>query len=335
MDENVTDWLVVPVFYRTNRTKLPGKMVFGNDELNRDGRYFGIKNIVVPMPDHMPISKEKASQMGWQFIHLDKPLASGKKPQPPEKCLVPDRELSVTEVIAAISQSRKSSGQDRVVLFAHGCCATFDSSMERAGKIAAHMQVPLVLYDWVSPIGFTNYLKNETLVEQELDDFSRFLLNVDKLVPAKFITLIGHSMGAKFIDSAMVRRFERYRQKHPVDKYDEIVFSNPDIDARSYINHNAEVASNANRVYIYMSRADGRLRTSATAHGGFVRLGRPETLLPELCHIQNQDLIDVTSLGYGHEMPFWVVNDFFRDGKLDDKHGFTLQPSGEHLFVVK
>jgi len=332
---NVHDWIVVPVYYRTNRCKTGVAGVFSDSDLNHEGRFFGVKNVIVPLPPDATLAAGTADKMGWQLMHLETPPAAGKKPPIPKNCKIADREMSAPEIIAAFNASRRSSGQDHVVLFVHGCCATFDTSIERAAKIAVHMQLPLVVYDWVSPIGFTNYLKNETLAEQELDDFTHFLISLEKLIPANTTSVIGHSLGAKFVDSAMVRRWERLRNTHGATKYDEIIFSNPDLDANAYIAHCADVAANTNHVRIYMNTEDGRLRTSALAHGDYPRLGRPEKLLPQLCQTPGQDIIDVTAVGAGHEMPFWVVADLHHSGKLGSERTFKLEPSGQHLFVLR
>ncbi len=329
---NVHDWVVVPVFYRTNRSRADnGK--FSDIDLNHAGRFFGVKNVIIPMPDDAAIAKETAEKMGWQFVHVEQAPAKGTKPPIPPACKIPNRDMSAGEIIAAFNTYRRSAGEDHVVLFVHGCCATFDTSIERAAKIAVHMQLPLVAYDWVSPIGFSNYLKNETLADQELDDFSRFLSNVEKLIPAASTSIIGHSLGAGFVDSAMVRRWERIRNNRNATRYEEIIFSNADIDAEAYINHCADAATNAKQVRIYINTEDGRLHTSELAHG-YPRLGRPEALLPNLCQTPNQDVIDVTAVGAGHEMPFGVVADMHRLGKPGSDCPFSLQQSGQHLFVL-
>ncbi len=332
---DVRDWLAVPVFYATNRAKATGSELFSySEQLNAHGRSYGIKNVLVPLPEKGSLSPEIMEKMGWQMIHLEDPVHPGKKPAVPTQCKLSNREMSAHEVIAEFDRYRSDSGSNQVVLFVHGCCATFDTSLERAAKIAAHMQLPLVIYDWVSPIGFTHYLQNETLAEQELDDFYDFLSSVEPIVPVSQTILIGHSMGARFLDSALVRRSERQCGKNTVLRYQEVIFANPDIDARSYINHNENVASNADQVRIYLATNDGRLRNSAIAHGGYARLGLPGDLLPELCRVGRQDVIDVTELGLGHEVPFWVVADLHRSGKPSREQGFELVQAGPHLFVL-
>src|SRR5262249_52077752 len=64
---NVRDWLVVPIFYRTNRNIESGGEKFAyNEELNPKGASFGVKNIVVPAPENEPISSEAMEKLSWQ-----------------------------------------------------------------------------------------------------------------------------------------------------------------------------------------------------------------------------------------------------------------------------
>lgn len=58
------------------------------------------------------------------------------------------------------------------------------------------MQVPVLLYDWVSPKGFTRYLENETLAEQTVDGFLSSLRTAKRVLGAKDMTLLPHGMGA-------------------------------------------------------------------------------------------------------------------------------------------
>ncbi|MBX9693976.1 MAG: alpha/beta hydrolase [Cyanobacteria bacterium] len=330
------DWLVIPIFYRTNRAKTAkSKFIDYTEAPNNDGHYFGVKNIVVPLPDHFALPKDDMDKLGWQLLHVEKPVDLSHRPAVPQTCKIADREVSAPEIVTAFSSYRQSSDSDQVVVFVHGCCATFDTSLERAAKIAAVMQAPLVIYDWVSPTGFTRYLQNETLAEQEEDDCCQFLTNLETIIPASSTILMGHSMGAHFLDTALVRRFEREYRRGSAPKYRELDLCSPDMDARSYLNHNNAIVSNATQVRIFMSRDDGRLRTSARAHGNFPRLGRPESLLGDLCKTDGQQIIDVTEVGMGHELPFWVVADMHHKGKPAPEEGFSLESKGKNLFALR
>src|SRR6185369_16499358 len=128
------------------------------------------------------VSPETMKRMGWQIIHLDHAMPQGKRPEVPAACAIPDKEYANKDVISGFDKYRTESGSKKVVFFVHGCCAPFQASLERSAKIAAHMQVPLVVYDWNSPKGFSKYLENETIVEQTCDDFYDFLNAVEAVV---------------------------------------------------------------------------------------------------------------------------------------------------------
>ncbi len=332
----VRDWLVLPVFYATTRKRAKSENIEFLEERAEKGLKFGVKNVVVPAPLMREASDKTRNRLGWKLIHLDSALPDGKKPAcpPADSCALPDRELSPEEVVAEFEKYRQKSGKTQAVFFVHGCCATFDGSLDRAGKILAHMQMPLVMFDWDSPKGFTKYLQNETLAEQTYDDFFDFLNSLENLLAPSDTILLGHSMGARFLDNALLRRSERARFKLPFKKYSEVIYSQPDSDARSYIRHNQAVAGQAEKTRIYYNTRDGRLDASATAHGGYERLGRPGALLEKLCQVDDQDMIDITSCASGHEIPFWVVADF-SNGDSVEHAGYLCKENSSHSFVLR
>ena len=338
---HIKDWIAVPVFYATNRQRASSQAIDFSEQRAHKGLRFGVKNVVVPAPELVHISKDTMKRMGWEIIHLDKPLPKGRTPALPPSMPFADKEYTIKDVVKGFDQYRADSGSKRVIFFVHGCCATFQASLERSAKIASHMQIPLVVYDWDSPKGFTKYLENETLVEQTTDDFYSFLNAVEAVVPPANTTLISHSMGARFFDAALLRRAERMRFGVPVSKYEEVIFSQPDTDARAYIRHNKEIAAQAEKTRIYFNRKDGRLDASATAHG-FERLGRPGILLERLCKQDNQEMMDITQCAMGHEIPFWVLADV--SGTDSTAHppeetmkeaGYTLNRVGANHFEVQ
>lgn len=335
----VKDWLVVPVHYATTRKRAAGAALdYLEQRSEKQGLQFGVRNVLIPCPALVEINDETAKRLGWVRIHLDTPLPNGKRPPFPgqEKCLIQDCELSNQEMISHFDKYRADSGSEKVIFFAHGCCATFIASLERSAKIAASMQVPLVVFDWNSPRGFTKYLENETTALQSYDDFYAFLQAVEKYVPASNTILIGHSMGANFVDNALVRRSVRDDFNIPTAKYAEVIFCEPDIDARAYINHNKKIAELAERIRIYFNATDGRLDASATAHGGFERLGRPGELITKLSAIPSQYMIDITGCALGHEIPFFVVPRFsFARSKSLQEVGYESKEVNPNYFIVE
>jgi esterase/lipase superfamily enzyme len=308
----VSDWLVVPIFYATNRTYAgDGKSVEYSEAKNGQSLLFGVKNVVVPFPEAPALDEQKLKAMGWQRIHTD--VAGKRPPVPAEGRAVKDQLLGAKEVVDAFDKYSDSTQTKQALIFLHGCCATFDSSMNRAGKIAAHLGVPTVIYDWESPVGFNKYLQNETRVQQTADNFYKFLTNVEKISDPGEITLLGHSMGAMFVDEAMVRRGSN-RDLKTLKPYGEVIMSNADVDAQAFLNHAANFAQNASKVRVYVSRNDDRLEASSFAHGGFARLGAPGGLVSDLIKIPGLDVIDITAGDTGHEIPFSVVA-AMHDGK--------------------
>ncbi|HIA51851.1 MAG TPA: alpha/beta hydrolase [Candidatus Melainabacteria bacterium] len=334
--KGVQDWLVVPVFFATNRSYAGknGSVDYSEDE-NLSGLLFGVKNVVVPYPVRSPLDVKTEERMQWQRLKVDHdakklhPLAP-----PPDLCFIRNATFTRDEMVGAFDAYRKRSGSKETVVFVHGCCATFDTSMLRAAKLASHMQVPVLLYDWVSPKGFSRYLQNETLAEQTVDGFLSSLGSVQKILGAHNMTLVGHSMGAIILDQALLRRKPHGNAQEP-QKFNELIMSNADTDGKTFLNHADEFAANAEKTRIYFSRSDDRLRASAFAHGGFKRLGSPGSLATPLAKVPGIEMIDITDAKTNHELPFWLVSNMHRFGNLGPVKDFTLQKQDTGIFDLK
>ncbi len=333
---DVRDWLVVPIFYATNRARADSKQIDFLEKKNNGPLAFGVKNICVPYPEKVSISPEIIDRLGWRLIHLQKAIPSNTLPVilPEQKNHIPDQEFSPREVASAFEKYRGLIVNGDVVVFVHGCCVTFKTSLERTAKLAVQMQTPVIVYSWVSPIGFEKYLENGTLAQQAYDSFCTFLDRLAQRVPTDKTIVIGHSMGAGFIDEAFVRRFERSYGGKVLPKYKEIIFSQPDIDARVYLNHDKNTISQANKTTIFMVSDDPRLRTAALAHGRFERLGLPGPLLDELCKLDTQDIIDLTVSGIGHNLPARFIGSMYRIGTINGSD-YNLVQKQKHLFILE
>jgi esterase/lipase superfamily enzyme len=334
------DWLVVPVFYATNRSFVGENGNIQYSEEPNNATLFGVKNIAAPVPIHSTIDKATKERMCWQpfrakVIQTDDPEKAVPTDFDRTKCGVPDRTLSREEIVPAFNTYMKDSGSHEVLLYAHGCCANFDKSMQRAATIAANMQIPVLLYDWASPKGFKKYLENETRAEQTMDDFCRFIAKVEKLTEPGNISLIGHSMGVRFIDEAMVRRSGQMGER-TTPRLKELIMCNGDSDAKSFANHAKEFASNAEKSRIYFNRTDDVLDASAMAHGGFPRLGAPGDLVSEMAKTDRMELVDITDNESKHEVPFWIVANLHRYNNLGPVKEFQLkQIAPDHVRVVR
>lgn len=323
--KGVKNWLIVPVYFATNRKYIGsnGSIVYSDDPNNKE-LLFGVKNIAVPAAPPFAPTDEKCKKMHWQAVTQDESNA-GKAPDVnQDNCGLKDQLIPREEVAKSFESYKSSSGAPDSIIFVHGCCANFDTSMKRAAKVSAHLGSPILLYDWVSPVGFSRYLQNETRVQQTMDDFCRFLGNVEKISDPSSITLLGHSMGALFIDQAMVRRAIK-NECAPLSKFHEIIMSNADVDAQSFLEHEQEFSGNGSNVRIFVSRDDDRLSTSATAHGGFPRLGAPGELLNTLAKSKNVSVYDITQLDTGHEIPFACVASLHGNGDAKPEQNFNVE----------
>lgn len=331
----VRDWVVIPIFYATNRKFIgDSDHIQYSEDPSDTGLQFGVKNIVAQLPQKSPLSKETRSKMLWQRIHISRDSSAGPPDFDKNKCAVKDKLLGREEIVPALTAYIKNTGSEEGIIFIHGCCADFDTSMERTAKLAAHVQEPILFYDWVSPKGFKKYLENETRVQQTIDDFCRFLNKITTIIEPAHLTLIGHSMGSQFLDSAMVRRADKKAENSNIQPFKELILSNADIDALAFLHHAKEFASNATKTRIYFSKNDDRLNGSAFAHG-FSRLGAPGPLINELAQIKIAQFIDITENGSGHEMPFWVIANLHKFNNLGPVKDFDLKDTGDNIFTLE
>jgi esterase/lipase superfamily enzyme len=337
------DWLVIPVFYVTNRA-FAGKngAIDYAEEPNANGLLFGVKNAIVPEPDRSPIDQKIEKKLLWQRISTkDSPSTWLNQPAPKpsfdaSKCSMKDKVIGRDEIVPTIKTYMKETGNEDLVIFIHGCCSTYDRSIERAATLAAHMHAPVLLYDWVSPKGLRMYLANETRAEQTVDEFCRSLVNVEKLINPGNIILIGHSMGTRFVDQALIRRFAGASESKGLARYKEIMLCNADIDAKAFLNHAGDVLANADKTYVFVSTADETLGFSAMAHGGFNRLGAPGALLNDLVKVHGAEIVDITENASKHEIPYWIVGNLYKFGNLGPVTEFQLkQIAPHHLAIVK
>ncbi len=333
----VQDWLIVPIFYATNRLSLDtNDTVSYSEEANPKGLSFGVKNFAVPSPFNSPVDEATQTKMGWQRMHA---LAK-KHADAPEfdkaKCNVQDKVLSRNEIVPTFEGYRERTGSSDNIIYVHGCCAGFETVMRRAAMVASHTQAPVLVYDWVSPKGFQKYLVNEVMIDQTIDDFCKFLTKVETIMDPKNITFIGHSMGAELVDKAMVRRAELIKVNPAMSKFKEVIMSNADVDAISFLKHGKEFALNGEKTRIYFSTTDKRLRLSTFVHGGYRRLGSPGTLISDLVKIDGAECIDITANNTGHDLPYWLVANMHKYNNVGPVKGFDLKPtSGGYLLLVR
>ncbi len=139
-------------------------------------------------------------------------------------------------------------------------------------------------------------------------------------------------MGALILDEAMVRRSaQRQASSQSTPLFNELIMSNADMDAKTFLNHANLFDTNAAKTRIYISTKDSRMEASALSHGGFNRLGEPGELTEDLSKTGEQEVVDITANDTGHELPFWVVANFHRFGGLGPVKEFEIKKEGPSL----
>jgi esterase/lipase superfamily enzyme len=190
------------------------------------------------------------------------------------------------------------------------------------------------MYDWASPVGIGTYLKNEAAVDQSRDGFLEFFDAVLAKLPAAKITIIGHSMGNRFVDAALVRLHDKASALDSPVKLNEVIFAAADVDARAYANHCDKTATMAKVTRLYISDSDFALFSSDKAIHRYPRVGAPGALLKLLCKTPAQEVINATRLDIGHNMPFWLMADMHSLGKPAVVPAYNLKKVSENYFML-
>lgn len=335
-------WLVLPIFFATDRQlDINSSDLNYKEEQMPDGLNYGVKNVVVPLEAHAAKQLSALTPLGWCRLP-----GEGKTPPPiknlgQEQLKTPTRTMKKDEFVGSVEKAINESPRKEVLVYVHGCCADFKTSIERAARLAQWFKVPVVMYDWTSPVVRTwlpelnEYRKNEVTYEQSQDRFNEFLDSLEEKFGAQRITVAAHSLGNRFLDAAMKRRYDRFGQNPHHTKFNEVIYGCADVDARAFANHSGKAAWNGRINRIYASEKDSALATSRRLHGKEPRLGSPGPVLDALSKTQKLDVVDVTDVGMNHELPFWVMSNMHRYGRPGEKRDFDILQKNPHYYVLR
>lgn len=335
-------WLVLPIYFATDR-----ELDINSTELNykeqqmREGLNYGVKNIVVPLDAHASKQLSSLAASGWYRLPGNSKSTPSVNSLSMQQLKVPTQTLTKDQFLQKVREAIQKSPRKEALVYVHGCCADYKSSMQRAARIAEWFKVPVIMYDWTSPVVRTwlpelnEYRKNEITFEQSQDRFNEFLDTLEETLGARSITIMAHSLGNRFLDSAMKRRYDRYGQNPNHPKFNEVIYGCADVDARAFANHSGKAAWNGRVNRVYASAKDSALALSKRLHGKEPRLGSPGPVLDALSKTQKLDVIDVTAVGMNHELPFWVCSNMHRYGRPGERRDFDIVQQNEHYYVLR
>jgi esterase/lipase superfamily enzyme len=199
------------------------------------------------------------------------------------------------------------SASRRVFVFIHGFDTTFSRVARRAAQLSYDLSfegVPLV-YCWPSrgELSEEAYIIDRQNAEWTADHLAEFLASLAKALEGEnaSIALISHSLGSQPLARALQRIATR-EEYRGLPKFDEVVFTAPDIDSGIFRRVAPDVLSISKRVTLYVSSNDRALNYSIDLHGGLPRAGHSGQgifLMPGIDTIEVSD-VDTSFIGHGY-----------------------------------
>lgn len=172
----------------------------------------------------------------------------------------------------------------RVIVYVHGYNIGFEKGCRRAARLQHNLGVTgrLLLFSWPADGGYLSYLRDVTDLEWSIEDLKRVLELLADEFGAESMDLVGHSLGAGALVTALVGM--------PDTRFSTLTLVAPDMDRDLFVRELDTVSLRAERITVYVSGNDRALGFSRRAHGQ-PRAGQAE---PGLSY-SGVDLIDVTA----------------------------------------
>ncbi len=204
---------------------------------------------------------------------------------------------------AQLQEHVRASPSNDVFMFVHGYNSSFENAARRTAQLAYDLDfdgTPL-LYSWPSQASATAYTVDEAVVRVSGRKMVDFLTGIVEQSGADRIHLIAHSMGNRALIEALEMFVARRSMAEPVQVFDQIVFTAPDVDRDYFIDVIESIRRIAGRVTLYASQNDVALQTSAMLHGAprAGLAGEDMVMLPGLDTI-DMSAVEADRLGHSY-----------------------------------
>jgi esterase/lipase superfamily enzyme len=242
--------VVIPVFYATDRTRLPGAVIAYGTSLSDDGALLlGRVDVSVPR-DHRMGEVERPDV--WTFWRED-----------PQRHFVRAGawQYSYDDFYGTLRAMVARSMRKEAFVFVHGFNVRFDDAVFRTAQIAYDLGFDgaPILYSWPSQESLTpvGYATDAETSEWTAPHLRWFLEDVSAKTGANRIHLIAHSMGNKVLLRALDRMSPASTRK-----FAQIFMTAPDINAASFLQLADAVRRNGEMATLYASANDAALVAS-------------------------------------------------------------------------
>ena len=243
---------IVPVFYATDRTRVPGQAIAYGTSRNSDGSLaLGRFDVSIPRDGRHLVGQIERPTI-WTLWRED-----------PQRhfVIVSRRQQTYDEFYADLGGVVSRSEEKQAFVFIHGFNVSFEGAVFRTAQIAYDLGFDgaPILYSWPSqesltPIGYaTDAATNEWTVPH----LRSFLDDVARRSGARRVHLIAHSMGNKALVNALAGM-----PPSATRKFAQIVLTAPDIDADVFVQLADAVRRSGQMATLYVSANDKALLAS-------------------------------------------------------------------------
>lgn len=300
--EEKEDWTVVPVYYGTDRARVPNdkRVDYGADRGRR--LELGRAMVSVPKAHEVPqVERPWAVTIPYFNYKVYQQAEDPKK----HFILQEIRTMSEADLMALVKERLAKSARfkDHAFVFIHGYNTSFDFAVYRAAQIAYDIKfdgAPFV-YSWPSGGGIASYTYDRESSAQAEPYFTDFLKMVTQKSGAKNVSVIAHSMG----NQLLLRVLQDLQRTRPEGvNISQIIFAAPDVDRDSFETIASQLKDFATGgITLYTAANDRALSVSKRFYGGVPRAGDVPTGGPLV--VPGIDTIDATavsmdSLGLHH-----------------------------------
>jgi len=326
-------WVRIPIYFVTDRKldENANGLKFTNVR-NENTLSYGVEYLPVPASKSACQSLDDLRSIGWYKM-------LGNLEFGPSSLFIPDdlskfktTTLSKTELIQQVKQQVDSCAQHEIILLLHGCCVNHTDTVKRAGNLAIQFRRPILVYDWCAlpPIG--QYVRNEALYEQAKDNFFDFMDALDGTIHHNSVIMVGHSMGARFLDDYLQKMADLKRVAGD-EQFNDVFWAQADVDAESFIHHQPKIAKTWQHCHISTSNKDTALQMSGIPR--YPRLSNPGMLLlNNLAKLGRENIVDTSHFKFGpagHDMPMWLMASMHA-GEIGHDDEFFLKRRTGNLF---
>jgi esterase/lipase superfamily enzyme len=330
MNESALKAVKIPVYYVTDRAPDDKGTLYYTSK-RADHLDYGQVDVSIPIDkDERKQAEAASTSLGWQAESTAK-----------DKAVVgePARIESSKQFFAILDKARRSTPSGRVLVYVHGYAVDFDKSLRVAGRLAYHLQIPVVVFSWPSKHNLFKYTADECTAEWSTSDFESLLRDLGSHYGNQNLVLVSHSMGSRIITWAIKSIADKAGTQKP-QLYQHIFFCSPDSDTLTFGRYVPYIEKAAADAKIFVSTKDIRLGLSRMLHGNG-RLGFPGSVKKEGVIVSKiVQTIDFSAIdpGIGHSIPYPLLAEIVNNSSLPagiELKSSSERPGEQRLEVIK